>query len=188
MTIGHAGTGTRLAAVGGTAVTPTLPGTAAAGDLLVCYATARYSSATLTVPSGFALATPAGNTGGTGADGNGTGTTDCWIATKEAVGGETGTLSVVAAGNNYQAHYARFTKAAGTTWSLAGAGGADTTSDVGYSAASSATLDLQPGDVVLVTTVINDDVPIFSAQALSAPGITFTGGTSIRRCRLHVGL
>lgn len=157
------------------------PASPAAGDLLVLIAGMHPSSAnsgTLTTPSGWTLVMNIGGSdfGGYGST-NGTDTGNCriWALTKSAAGTESGSLSVTIGSSSAawgQIH--RLSAAAGSTWSVAGGSGGDSSAG-NVSITCSSDPSIAGSDYILgaFSCPTNAFTAPFWGDALSATGVTF---------------
>ena len=172
-------------AAGGSSVSPAHPASVAAGDLLVLIVGMKPTTA-----NGGSVATPAGWTpitsitgaGGYGATlGTDTGNTNLFAFYKEAVGGESGNLSVALTANNVSwAQIFRLSNTL-TSWSVAGATGQDI-SGGNVSIAFGSNPGVTTGDFILAAMCIPTDVTTpsqFSGQAFTQSGVTYGTDTEI---------
>lgn len=157
------------------------PASIVAGDYLVLFVGQKPDTASVTTPSGWTLLnTTSGGTGTTGVD---TGPTRITAYGKVAVGGETGNLTVAHTGMNVGwAQMYRFTKTTGD-WGTFAAGGSDSTAGAAWSVSvTAANGSVAGGDFLIVGSANPTDVdtqPQFSAQAVSATGLTMGTMTAI---------
>ena len=168
---------------GSTSIAVGYPASIAAGDLLVIVATTgATNSETPGTPSGWISQGSYATTDGVfGID---TGPRRVTVFTKEAVGGESGTVSVATTnGNTGRCTMLRFTKTHPSyVWDIAATGGyyeAGTAVSV-----TGGSLGFAPGDVVVVSNAQRVDTVTQSSQSLTASGITF--GTRTNRATVAV--
>ena len=179
VTFGAIGTG----ANGTTTVAPSYPTGITAGQYLVCVVTSGGTgSPTPSTPSGWTLLATGASTDGTfGID---TGPRRVTVFGKEAVGTESGTLTVsITSGDTCRGTISRFTKSGSGTWTIQAQGGDDSTSGTGFSA-TLASMNWNTGDAVLVAVGQRVDTVTQSAQSLTASGVTF--GTRTNRASTAV--
>jgi len=179
VTFGAIGTG----ANGTTTVAPSYPTGITAGQYLVCVITSGGTgSPTPSTPSGWTLLATGASTDGTfGID---TGPRRVTVFGKEAVGTESGTLTVsITSGDTCRGTISRFTKSGSGTWTIEAQGGDDSTSGTGFSA-TLASMNWNTGDAVLVAVGQRVDTVTQSAQSLTATGVTF--GTRTNRASTAV--
>lgn len=176
---GTAGT----AAVGTTSLAVPHPASIAAGDMLVLVIANKYPTNGPSTPAGWStFITNAQQSGGSGTAGIDVGSVYVTVFTKEAVGGETGNLTVtVTSGNASIGRMFRYTKGASMVWNLAACGGADNTAGTAWSVTGNANPGITAGDMVLACSAINTDGYTYSAQAIAATGITAWGTVTERQ-------
>lgn len=171
------------------------PGSIAAGDLLVLIAGMKPSTentGSISNPSGW-TAQLAGFGGGYGTTlGADTGNTYQRVATKEAAGTESGTLSVSMSGADVSwAIILRIASSTGGSARLVGAarGMSDTTAG-DYSATNTISAATAVDDLLISSFVIPTDVTTpsqFSAHAYSQTGSTFSGITEVGEADSSLG-
>lgn len=174
-------------ALNGGTVSPAYPAGIAAGDLLVLIIGMKPSAAnggSVTTPAGWTPIVSLTGAGGYGTTlGADTGNTNVFSFSKTAVGTETGTLAVTLATNNISwAQMYRLRGGAGTTWSVVGATGADTTAGAAVSVAMTTNPGVTAGDFIIGAMVIPTNVTTpaqFSAENLTQTGVTFGARTEI---------
>lgn len=161
------------------------PASIAAGDLLILHIVTKYPPNNPTTPAGWTVMGV--TTGGAGAAGADSGDVTLAVYYKVAVGDETGSLSVTTTGANTGiGRMGRYTRSAGTGWTIDVLTGSDNTAGTAYNAAFTGNLDLHKGDGVLVIAGVNVEVVGgLASTSLSPTGtarIAFTnrsiGGTS----------
>lgn len=184
MTIAFDQLGTKYVTPGGTTQALTMPGSIAAGDLLIAGRVAWTSGYTFTDEANW---TPAGELmGGTGSsnDAHATGVRGDY---KVAVGGEgTTTFDYGGAPGGFCGVVAKYSKGAGNTWDIASATGDDATHAVNRLATATTNVDLQVNDVVVAIVAVDTDFAgAITSPAITAPGITF--GTTLRRSPASTG-
>ncbi|HEY7708504.1 MAG TPA: hypothetical protein VIG57_00550, partial [Candidatus Entotheonella sp.] len=151
------------------------PASINAGDLLVLMIANKYPNNGPATPSGWSA--PANNqaSGGSGAAGSDSGNVYATVFTKEAVGTESGTLAVsIPSGNSSVGIMISIEKRAGSAWSVAATGGSDSTADTTWSVTGSADPGIQAGDSVFVVSASHRDDRSYSAETLTAAGVTFS--------------
>ena len=164
-------------------VTVSMPLGISAGDLLVMGVISKYPTITPSA-SGWTIPTNGQGSGGAGAPGLNSGTVNATFLVKEAVGGE-GSTSVTLTGLNCAyVVVARYTKAAGGTWSYVATNGGDNSAGGSFSVTGAADPGCQSGDMMLVLAGQNGD-GASDTQSLSQTGMTwgaanerFDSGTS----------
>ncbi|MFF7966766.1 hypothetical protein ACFZC3_15540 [Streptomyces sp. NPDC007903] len=159
-------------ATGTTTVTPALVG--AAGDLAVLQVVSGHPSDSVpSTPSGW---TSAGSfSGGGGTFGTSAGPRRITYFVRVLTGGEAApTTSIPAAtGSVISGRVMNLTRSAGTGWRWAAAFGEDTLSGTGFSATSLAALTFTAGDVAVIGYGVASNADSYTAEALTATGITF---------------
>jgi len=156
-------------------VLPDWPAGLAAGDYVVLTVAQKYADRSVTTPSGWTLLDSV--TGGAGTDGIvNEGQVKLWLYGYEAVGGESGTITVNSTGGTASCLFGRthaFRKTGGTSW---GIGTAATGSDNTAGTAFSVTFGTDPGittdDLVTVAWAVNSDAYAVSTHTLSEAGLT----------------
>jgi PKD repeat protein len=149
------------------------PATTVAGQFLTLDVLCKRGNAPNT-PSGWTLGANA--SGGAGADGARSGTVTLYTFYKIATGSEGGTtFSITFTGGTDNVLWARIKGWANATgyWSVAFATGSDTTPGAAVIVPFGTNPGITVGDVVIVSSAINDNIATYSAEALTASGITF---------------
>lgn len=174
MTIAFGAIGAKSA--GGTTTTNVdYPASPSSTDLLILGDVGWLSSAGVNAISGWTVRQQAGGTG-TAADAH---TTTCAVFYKQAVGGETGSVTVTRATATGQVGImARYTTSSGAWDSIVQISGTDNTHGTNRSA-TTGTVSLAPGDVLSIVAAVDTDAALTVSAAVSATGITF--GTVTRR-------
>ncbi len=157
------------------ALSVTYPAGITAGQMLALMVVNKYPTNGPATPSGWTLPTNGQASGGAGADGSNSGHVYSTVFYRVADGTESGSVAVTITGNNIALGViSRLTKAAGATWNVAAANGAQNT---GGSNSWSVTCGSDPGiwggDFVLSLSGININTPTFTSEAISATGVTF---------------
>ncbi|MFF0597928.1 hypothetical protein [Streptomyces antibioticus] len=156
-------------------VTPALPAGASAGMLAVLQVVSGHQDDPVpATPSGWTFAGSA--SGGGGAFGAAAGPRRLTFFVRELVASDTApTVSIPTGGtgSTIAARIYSFTRSAGTGWRWAYAFGEDTSSGTGFSAASSTALTWVAGDTAVIGYGIPLSTASFSAEAITASGITF---------------
>lgn len=162
---------------GTTSIDVAYPASIAAGNMLVAFICTKYPGNAPPAPSGWTLAVS--RTGGAGASGVDSGDVDIRMFTKIADGTETGTVTFANAGANCMSgRMARFTKAAAKNWDVSTGFGSQNTATASWSVSTTLT-DVTGGDVVFSVCGVNSNVNTFSAEAITATGLTV--GTETER-------
>jgi len=151
-------------------------------DMHVCIAAQKSTSSaggTITFPSGWTERGEILGAGRYAPQAVDTGNVDISIATKDSVDGtETGSISVTLGSyNTAWGMMLRLTKDGDGDWAFASTTGSDVTGGAALSVVYDSTIDLAPGDLVVIGWCQPTDVTSpkqFTAQALSASGITFS--------------
>lgn len=156
-------------------ITPSLPGGFAAGQLAILQVVSGHPNDSVpSTPSGWTLAGSFG--GGGGSFGAGTGPRRVTFLTRVLLGSETApTVSIPTggAGSVIAARIFTLSRSAGTGWRWAAAFAEDTSSGTGFSAASATALTWAAGDFAVIGYGIPLSTATFSAEAITATGITF---------------
>lgn len=176
------GTASASAATGSTSLSVAYPASIAAGDLLLLFVCNKYPTNGPSTPSGWSTLTDGQGSGGAGASGIDTGSTYCTVFYRIADGSESGNVSVtITSGNSAVGVINRYTKAADKDWALAACQGADT---AGGSTTYTFTGNVDPGltaaDFVVAAAAINSDTYTYSAQGITATGISAWGTVTER--------
>lgn len=156
-------------------VLPDWPAGLAAGDYVLLSVAQKRADRSVTTPSGFTLLGTA--TGGAGTEGTADeGTVKHWLYGYEAVGGESGTITVNSTGGTASCMFARthaFRKTGGTTWDVSAVA---TGSDNAAGTAFSVTFGTDPGittdDLVTVSWSINSDAYTVSTHTFTEGSLT----------------
>jgi hypothetical protein len=159
------------AAVNATTQTVTIPGSPAAGDMMLCLVAVKPYTASPTMNNSWtAVGTKFAN--GTTANGNGSGSVTVMAFYKEHTGSETnptvtwGTTSAPGA-----AVIVIFQKSSGAWATPVGDGGGDTSAGTGHSATIQSHVSVTAGDMVVAHTGICDDttmtVPTFTQASVT---------------------
>jgi hypothetical protein len=190
MTVAYASSGAVASSAVGAVDTPATnnisvpyPASIVAGDGLILARAAKPQTGTLafTTPAGWTLVHEM--TGGTPVFpplSDTSGHFRAAIYFKEAVGTEAGSLDLTGTINDVnvqQAVMSRYTRAAGTTWSVAASSGADITANLPWIVDAATDIGFTNGDMAHVATAWGtDSARIWSADALAAAGTTFVFG------------
>ena len=166
-------------ATGSTSLSVPYPASIAAGDLLVLAVGNKYPANAPTTPAGWTLVTNAQAIGGLGTAGNDRGQIYATVFVKQAVGTESGNLTVSVTGaNTSMGRIFRYTKAAGAAWDYAATNGSDATAGTDWSVTGATDPGITSGDVVVVVSSANGNVVTsWAAETVSATGATFTTHT-----------
>lgn len=173
MAVGYAGHG-GLAAIAAQTISPAYPTGVTVGDCLILTRACKPDTGVLLAPAGWTLLDE--RAGGAGVFGSDTGPLRMARYWREATGTETGTLPCDTAPGTVdiqQAVITRYTKAAGTTWDVAGSGGVDSTTNTDWTVTAATNPGITAGDVVEVAL----SWPTDAARTWSAETLTATGAT-----------
>lgn len=175
--------GAGATAVGTTSLTVDHPATVPALNFETLVVVSKYPTAAPSTPSGwYKLAETTGGAGSAGVD---TGNVTLTVFAKITDGTEAGTSEsiTITGGNSAIGKIYRWLKTAADHWNvLAGVGAHNTGGTTSFSATTDLT-DVTAGDLVLAFVGINSNAYSFSAEAISASGLTV--GTETER--LDVG-
>ena len=158
---------------GTTSLTVPYPTGIAAGDLLILTVGNKYPTNGPTTPTGWTLFQASG---GLGTAGNDSGQVYSTVFVKEAVGTESGNLTVtVTSANTSMARMFRYTKAAGTVWGYAATTGSDNIAGPGrtWNVTGAANPGITVGDVVIVVSGLNGNRVTSWTESITATGATF---------------
>ncbi|MCF7965298.1 MAG: hypothetical protein K9L79_07135 [Methylobacter tundripaludum] len=168
------------AATGSTSLSVSYPSGIAAGHLLVLVVGNKYPTNGPATPSGWTLVANGQGSGGLGSAGGDRGTVYNTVFVKEALGSESGNLSVtLSSANSSMARMFRYTKASGATWSYAATNGSDNTAGTSWSVTGAANPGITSGDVLIVGSSVNGNRINSWTESISAAGATF-GATTER--------
>jgi hypothetical protein len=164
-------------AYGSTSVAPTYPTGIVANDLLVLVVATKPATATVATPSGWNPYTT--STGTTGVNGTGTGPTKLWTFLRDAVGTESGSLGIgITSGNSSWGVIHRVRAADGGPLTGDSRAAQDTTDGTAHSIAYTVTTNwVRPGDLLLNIASIPKASVTWSAESMTATGVTF--GTAV---------
>lgn len=163
--------------VGSTSVTPGTASGMATGDACLVVLPTKPGTSAITLPAGWQ--TVGQNQGGAGTNGAGTGPTRVGVFFREKTAAwSTPPSFTVTSGNSSAAASYRFSKDTETYWS-------HENRNATYNSAAADTslgpinesLDLVPGDWVMVAISNQDDAPTWSGQSITATGFTFSAIT-----------
>lgn len=167
---GASGTGTTTADL-------PYPASIVAGRLLVACVVTKYPPNNPSTPSLFTL--NGNTTGGAGSAGVDSGTIDVRVFTKIADGTETGNLTVSnASANAIVGRILQLSKAAAKNWGLLSGIGSQNSATTNWSIATSLS-DIGLGDVVIAAAGVNSNQNTYSAETITATGLTV--GTETER-------
>jgi len=171
-----------------TATPVTYPVAIAAGDGLVLVVGTKPFSGTITTPAGWtALGEITNGTTGSGID---TGSVKAAAFFREAVGTETGSLTVtITGGNSSWASILRFTKAVGAAWQTGFASGTDATANTAWLVGYTTNPGITSGDHLVMGGVVSTDLAVnWTAQTISgATGATISVPTALQNPRITTG-
>jgi hypothetical protein len=166
------------AATGTSSCSVAYPTGIAAGNLLVLVISDKYNYASL---NGWLSIHNNYFTGVAGSNGIDTGNVYGSIYVKEALGTETGSITITQA-VNASAIVARmfaYSKSSLALWGFSAVVGSNNTPGSIWSVTASSVLRLMTGDMLLVASAINSDNYTYSAQSVAATGVTF--GATVER-------
>lgn len=177
MSIGFVNLGT--VSNGTTSVTPGIPVSLVAGNLLFLVVINKYPNNAPTTPSGWTLVGQ--SSAGTTVDAVDSGHVYCTVWYKISDGTESGTVTVtVTSGNATKGLILQYSLTVGDGWGISPV---SVGSFTGATTAWSATGDIDPGliagDRLVVFSGINTDNYTFTAESVTASGVTF--GTNAER-------
>lgn len=171
MTISFGTTGTQ--ATHTDTVTPTLVG--AAGDLAILQVLSGHSNDSVpSTPSGWSLV--ASFSGGGGTFGASAGPRRLTWFARILVGGDGNPTTAIPSGSSGSVIAGRIinlTRTAGTGWRWAASIGPDTTSGTGFSVTGGTALTWKSGDFAILGYGVASNADSYTAEAISATGITF---------------
>ncbi|MFB7288971.1 hypothetical protein [Actinacidiphila glaucinigra] len=179
MTISYVGSGATSSH--GDTVTPAYGSTPAAGQLGILQVVSGHPSDSIpSTPSGWALVDSF--SGGGGAFGAGAGPRRITFFARVMAGGDAApTVKIPAAtGSVIAGTIALLSRSAGTGWRWVSGFGEDTSSGTGFSTAASAAPTWAPGDFAFIGYGLPLSTVTFSAQGITASGITFGAVTANR--------
>lgn len=166
---------------GTTSLTLAYPAVVASEDLLIAAIVSKHPPNAPATPAGWTLPTNGQTSGGSGASGVDTGSVNVTIFVKEADGTETGSLAIsIPSGNSAYGQLHRLSKAATQNWSYACASGANNTPGTAWSVTAGSNPGIAANDLIFTVSGSNTDAYTYSAQAITATGVTFAA-TSERR-------
>ena len=173
MTISYGAAGASASAA--ESVSPALPAGASAGMLAVLQVVSGHQDDSVpATPSGWSLA--GSFSGGGGSFGAGTGPRRITFFVRELLASNSApTVSIPTGGtgSTIAARIYTLSRSAGTGWRWAAATAEDTSSGTGFSAASATALTWKAGDFAVIGYGIPLSTATFSAEAITATGITF---------------
>ncbi|MFD6552762.1 hypothetical protein [Streptomyces sp. NPDC058398] len=171
MTISFGSTGTQ--ATHTDTVTPTLVGSA--GNLAVLQVVSGHSLDSVpSTPSGWTLVGSA--SGGGGSFGASAGPRRLTLFARVLLGGDANPTTAIPSGSSGSVIAGRIvslSKSAGTGWRWAASFGDDQTSGTGFSAAGTTALTWKAGDFALLGYGVASSADSYTAEAVTAAGITF---------------
>lgn len=173
-TQGTTPSGTTASITGSTSVTPALPASLANGDMVLIVVSNKADTVSPTTPAGWNLG--ATSAGGAGASGNNSGATRTTVFYREKdASWSTMPAITVTSGNSTIAQAFRYTKASNMVWDLAFAIGANSTNTASYSATATSNPGFTAGDLAFVAISLGDDAPTYSAEVITATGVSAWG-------------
>lgn len=179
MAISHTGK-SATQATGSTSLTVGIPGSTAAGNLLLLCVVGKYPPNVPTQPSGWTLITNGQHSGGAGSAGADSGSVHVSVFYKVSAGSEGGSVVVsIPSGNSAAGVVLRYANETGE-WGIAATYGADSTQGTAYSITGADDPGITAGDMVTVVAGTNTDLYTYSAQAVAATGIS-AWGTVVER-------
>lgn len=169
------------AGAGTTAVAVPYPTGISAGDMLVLCVSFKYpGTGAVTTPAGWTVPVNNQGFGNSGPPAADSGSNGVWLFWREATGAEAGDLAVaIPGGNTALGVIARYTKAGGTTWSVAAAGGGDSTTagTTVWTWTGSTDPGVESGDMVIACNGVNTDLITFTGHVLTQTGVTYATAT-----------
>ncbi len=172
--------GTRTAGAwgsGSTSVTPALPASSAAGDMMVLFVGCKPFGATIVQPTGWTeIAAAGGNNGSTGS-GIDSGSVAWKHFYREFVAGDAAPVVSITSGNVSLAVINGFTKTAGAWVTPVGDKGSDTSSDTAFSLTMASDIGIAANDSLLSGAVIAGNNATFGTPTCTAAGATISTPT-----------
>lgn len=160
------------ATTGTTSLSVPYPTGIAAGDLLILVVGNKYPTNGPTTPSGWTLAGQ--GSGGLGTAGADSGQVYNTIFVKQALGTESGNLTVtLTAANTSMARMFRYIKAAAASWNYAATTGSDNTAGTTWSVTGAANPGIISGDILIVGSSLNGNRVTQWTESVTATGATF---------------
>jgi hypothetical protein len=161
-----------------TSLAPGLPGSLVNGDLVLLFVMTKPDTATVTTPTDWTLV--ADVAGGGGTNGNGTGPTRQTVFMREKTAGWSAMPTVaVTSGNSSAAQAFAYSKTA-AAWIVAAATGSYSGNGTAWSATMGSDPGIAAGDWVVCGSSNQDEGPTWSAQAITATGISAWGTATER--------
>lgn len=156
---------------------PGYPSSISAGNLLLLSVASKYPTNGPATPSGWTLLDQV--QGGHGSAGADAGNVYCTVFYKVADGTETGTLTLTLTGVNssFSRIFRYVTNSSSAFDTLASTTGSQNTPGTSWSVTGAADPGIRAGDVVVAFSAINSDAYTYSAEAITATGMTFTSTT-----------
>lgn len=180
MTIGFRAQGVTPSAAttgtGTTTVAPALPAGLTNTDLVLIYVGNKPDTATPTTPAGWALVGTVAGGGGTGGADTGPARITVFSREKDASWSTMPTITVTGANGSWAQAFG-YSTTVGAGWDVASTSGADITSGTGWSVTGAANPGIVAGDWVGVGVNTNSDASAWSAEAITATGISVWGTT-----------
>lgn len=165
---------TRAVATGTTSLTMTYPSDIDVGDLLILGIANKHPTAAPSTPTGWTAASNNQGSGGSGSDALDTGSMYSTVFYKIADGTEQGQFTVtITSGNAAAGRIITYRPESGKEWSIAMANGSDNAGGTSWSVTAGADPGITAGDMVLAVSASNTDASAYSAQNISATGVTF---------------
>jgi len=162
------------AASGTTSLSVPYPGSIAAGDLLILIVGNKYPTNGPATPANWTFVANGQGAGGLGSAGTDSGQVYNTIFVKEALGTESGNLSVtVTSANTSMARMFRYTKTAGTIWDYAATNGSDNSAGTAWSVTGAANPGITSGDLLIIGSSLNGNRVSNWTESISAAGATF---------------
>jgi hypothetical protein len=170
-TIGTIGTGSTTVSAG-------LPASLANGDIVLLFVITKPDTATINTPTDWTLAVNVAGGGGTTGNGLGPTRQAVFYRIKDASWSSLPAVSITS-GNSSAAVALRYTKTQGV-WEVAAASGAYTADGTAWSATMGSNPGITAGDMCVFGSSNKDELPTWSAQAVTATGISAWGTANER--------
>lgn len=186
------GTAGTVGSGGTTSVTVAYPAGIVAGDLILMWVGNRPNAQT---PADIAGWDKFSATGGTGAEGAGTGTTRGTLYVKkdadgryEAAGTETGSVTVTCtSGTSMFGRMVKYSKTTGKAWAVAHDTGNDSSAGAAGSWTCATNIGLSAGDMLAIFIINSEDTARAASEAVTATGCTFGSLTEIQDSGITTG-
>lgn len=169
------------AAVGSTTLSVPYPTGLVSGDKLLLCVVNKYPTNGPSTPAGWTLATDAQGSGGAGASGADAGLMYSTVFHRTSDGTETGNLSVtLTSSNSAIGRIVCYRAPAGRTWAVAAHNGADNSAGTAVAMTAGGNPGITADDMIVMCVGLNTDARTYSAQAVTATGISAWGTVAER--------